>query len=402
MVGDAVCVVFFACTVFFCKHQHTYDYSLCGGHMLQLEVFDKIKNLDDKVKEGIWEWCCVELIWPTIKNLEGVTHEDWVSLSRERLQTSFAKHHQRCVRSGINIAYNDMRNAFLNKKSNYSTTLGRCNQYEIKPEVLQMLIEHFVAKTTEEIVASIEKKYCNTQLGKTLAAYSASKNNPKGRRYLRGGINLQNCSSKIRRELTAGAYEYDVESCHISLLQNYALRIGIDSPILDSMIWGKRELRQRIANECEISLADAKTLIQALTYGAQMTPTKNCHKVLGAIIKDVEKQQKFVELIRPYKNILNECIERLLTEFQDPDMNWVRKNCKSESKATQIFRFLECKEWNVLMMIAQSVNHQIWVLQHDGLTSPACINTEIIEQDIQERLGLHLMIDAKEVADAKS
>ena len=365
--------------------------------MIDIEVFKKTTLLQSELRGEIWDWCIEQLVWPAIKNLEGVTHEDWIPLDSTALAKSFASLRNRCHRAGVPLSYTDFVKDILERKSNHSNILKIRARYEIKPSVLKELMSYWGVDTVSDLRKEIEKRWVNTNLGRSISDYVPSPGNPRGRRYLKGGINLQNCSSEVRRQMTKGGFEYDVESCHIALLQNYALRIGIESPLLDSMIWGKRILRQRIANECQISIDDAKTLMQALTYGAQMTLSTSPFKALGKIIPQKEKQLKFLEIIEPYNEILQKVIDALLEKLDDPDMNWVRQKFEGESKKTRIFRFLETKEWQVLCVIAQSVDQQILVLQHDGLTSPFNVDTDVIIEDIQNRLGLHLMIDSKEV-----
>jgi len=345
-------------------------------------------------EQDVIDFIMMELVWPTIKVMEtdDIDNEDWKEISSTRLLSKWSPLYCFFKRKGITLTYTQVVDEVLDKRTNHSSILNKCRKYSIKPTILQQLYVDFNVSTVEEVLYNVEKKYVSTETS-SLSNYHTTDKSPHGRLYTTG-LTLQNCSSKLRKEILRGQFEYDIESAHIALLQNYASQCGYNSPVLDELIWRKKDLRKMWAEECNVSEDAIKKLTIAMTYGAQ-NRVGDKMTAIGSYLPKKECQERFIELFAPYKKVLDEAKTVVLTSLSDDaDMKLVNEMDGSDS--SKLSHFLQMKEVKVLFIMIECVI-KFSVLQHDGLTSTAEKDAEEIMDTIQERLKLHLLISAKKL-----
>jgi len=93
-------------------------------------------------------------------------------------------------------------------------------------------------------------------------------------RYTAKGAVLQGYHKSVRCAALGGYYEYDIEAAHQNILIQLLDKQGNNFPELDVLreyVANKKVVRVRLSEELDTSVAVVKEIINALTYGAQLS-----------------------------------------------------------------------------------------------------------------------------------
>jgi hypothetical protein len=112
---------------------------------------------------------------------------------------------------------------------------------------------------------------------------------------------MQRVPRRVRNAALAGCWDYDISNCHFSILQQYASKQGLGSPVTDRYLRGKREIRAQLALATGASETQIKTCLLALVYGASLNPNpdfSDIGKALGRGVAQLFCKDPFVMALR--------------------------------------------------------------------------------------------------------
>lgn len=364
----------------------------------------KIARQINKEAQAV-EYVLTELVWKVIKSYNEES-DDWISIHSkkfaDRLQHYFGNNSRLKEKCGFKVSYAQFVDDFLVKKMYHHAASGTCTKYVVKDEIIQLLEEEFKLQFDEpevDISDCIERMYINTNTDK-LSAYKTAKD-PKGRLFT-DGITLQNCSSELRESMLSGQIDYDIDSCHPTFLKHFSSQFGYSNPFLDELVNKKKEIRERLAKECEADEVTIKKVMIALMYGAKLQ--RGSYNSISQI-GDLEKQQKFIDAFQPYKLAMDCAVDVILKFTKGSSIKECTKLAKEDKKhvkndASTISYYFQRHEREILNnMIAATGKFS--VLQHDGLTSTVEIDTVILEKNIYKKTGIPVKISKEKLGENK-
>ena len=109
-------------------------------------------------------------------------------------------------------------------------------------------------------------------------------------RYTAQNAVLQGYHRSVRYAALRGCYEYDLEAAHQNILVQLLDRKQINFPELDVVreyVANKQGIREQLATDLNTSIDAVKEILQALTYGAQLTSNKR-QKIYESCEGDLE------------------------------------------------------------------------------------------------------------------
>ena len=214
-------------------------------------------------------------------------------------------------------------------------------------------------------------------------------------RYTAKNATLQGFHKSVRYAALKGCYEYDLNAAHQNILIQLLEREGVDFPELEVVrdyVKNKQKIRIELAKSLDASIEIIKEIIQALTYGAQLTLNKK-----QSIYEICEGDEKLVERV-----IKNPWLEQLAKTFLIAHKYLVGnkkivKNAvgiKSEplsKKAEAMAHILQGCERQVLdALIKHSKPKDIALLVHDCIVYYTPKNTHDLSMIVLEVTGFKL------------
>ena len=82
------------------------------------------------------------------------------------------------------------------------------------------------------------------------------------------GINLQSVNRHVRYAALDGMWDYDIENCHYSILQQMARSAGFHCSIIDDYLNRKAIIRNELAVNLGLTVGQVKQVLLAIVYGA--------------------------------------------------------------------------------------------------------------------------------------
>ena len=247
----------------------------------------------------------------------------------------------------------------------------------VKSRILE--INKLLATTREENSSTIPIFYDEVRTGR----YTA-----------KNGV-IQGYHKSVRYAALKGCYEYDLEAAHQNILVQLLDSKKIDFPeleVLREYIKDKKNIRQQLAKELTTSVDIVKQIIQALTYGAQLSRSKK-----RALYDICEGNMELVE-----RAIINPWLEKLAKTFLIAHKHLIGdkkilKNAvgiKSEllsGKAQLMAHMLQGYERLVLdVLIEHSKPEDVALLVHDCIVYYTPKNTTDLSRIIYEETGFNL------------
>jgi len=214
-------------------------------------------------------------------------------------------------------------------------------------------------------------------------------------RYTAKNATLQGFHKSVRYAALKGCYEYDLNAAHQNILIQLLEREGVDFPELEVVrdyVKNKQKIRIELAKSLDAPIEIIKEIIQALTYGAQLTLNKK-----QSIYEICEGDEKLVERV-----IKNPWLEQLAKTFLIAHKYLVGnkkiiKNAvgiKSQplsKKAEAMAHILQGCERQVLdALIKHSKPKDIALLVHDCIVYYTPKNTHDLSMIVLEVTGFKL------------
>ena len=213
-------------------------------------------------------------------------------------------------------------------------------------------------------------------------------------RYHSNGSILQGYHKSVRYAALKGCYEYDLEAAHQNILVQLLDRIGASFKELDVVreyISNKAEIRIRLAQELNTTVAIVKVIIQELTYGAKLYNHSS-----GAIFKTCDGEYQLIERI-----IKNPWLIKLAASFSIAHkhlvgddkqvINAVGIQVESKKKAKDMAHILQGYERQILdSLITHCNTKDIAILLHDCVVFYKEQSPEKLSLIVREETGFNL------------
>lgn len=248
-----------------------------------------------------------------------------------------------------------------------------------------------------------------------------------GRLYGENAHGLQGAPREIRRTALRGCWSADISNCHWALLRQMAP--DDDLPAVDAYLSSKTETRHAIAREAAVSVADVKTCIIALIYGASLVakvpawePTgkdadgnvtgKSC---IGAIVETVglEAAERLCSspAMRSLADDVRTARKIILAKYQDASRARVGRSCLIndmgkqfdgnvsdwQAEASQLAFILQGAEASMLRAVMDHEGGNLLVPVHDGYIFAHEPDVSELESVIKEATGYTVTLDSEQL-----
>ena len=219
-------------------------------------------------------------------------------------------------------------------------------------------------------------------------------------RYTAQNAVLQGYHRSVRYAALRGCYEYDLEAAHQNILVQLLDREQINFPELDVVrdyINNKVQIRQQLATDLMTSIDTVKQILQALTYGAQLSRNKT-----QSIYKTCEGDIELVERV-----ISNSWLIKLANTFKIAHKHLVGdakviKNAvgierEIKEKAKAMAHILQGYERLILdVLIANSEPNDVALLVHDCIVYYTPKSPAELTRIVKENTGFDLEFSEKQ------
>ena len=215
-----------------------------------------------------------------------------------------------------------------------------------------------------------------------------------GRWYAQGNsISLQNLPREIRNVAFKGNYLIDIDCCHWSLLNQLAIRLGKDLPIIKLMLRNKSSFRGPIAIETGATVPSIKEGLISLLFGASLEGTRSSLASLfdADQLSRFRDDQKVLNLSLEIQSIRNSVIKfyRGKTKKRGWLVNDVGKGlplCSITGRQSLAF-ILQGAESQILSSIGSRWGRNMRLLLHDGFVSREDLDCDELSDHVYRETG---------------
>lgn len=275
-----------------------------------------------------------------------------------------------------------IRNILLGIEDNYPTTLS--------PSVLQVGGKVDVDSVQHLFDEQVVNEYCKREFGLQLRTLEFTYTDKSHRLW----NPIQSVKKIYKKPLLANhglIYQYDIETCAPTLIHQYSIKCGNDlyTPALLDYINNKHSIRERIANELEVSTDIVKVIINALFCGARIGNSREfaISQLLNndkARITWLKEDQYIIDLKQDIK---------VCWSYIEPHTTIRYKNNKklpmsSRQKWNVYFQLERCILDSISKYLQQTNNK--YFLEHDGFSTTDMVNTNTLQEYIHMDTGYML------------
>jgi hypothetical protein len=221
-----------------------------------------------------------------------------------------------------------------------------------------------------------------------------------GRLYA-SGLNLQTCPKELKQAALAGHWDYDISSCHFSIIHQMAERFGYVCSAIRHYVENKRTIRQMIADELGITVSQAKNVLTMTAYGASASV-----RLDDAIPQEIGVDKARLLYKNSFYKDLREDLRRAVTvvlknqnskryvnafdkAFPESDLK------KKESVIAHLVQGVEAK---ALRAAIRACKGTVVLLQHDGFTTTERVSVPAIESAVFSETGYVLKFEETQLA----
>lgn len=220
-----------------------------------------------------------------------------------------------------------------------------------------------------------------------------------GRLYAEGP-NLQNCPKEIRNAALEGYWDYDINCCHFSILEQMANKLDFDCPVIRSYVTDKEAIRKQIAEGVGISIPHTKLVLTATIYGARkgLLLTNAIPKAIG-----IKAAQRLYEhpLFKAIADEINRAKKVIIEKYPHPNgryINAFKMSIPTKAKNASILSHLmEGVEASALRSAIKFCKDEIILLQHDGFVLKNSIDLIGLEKAVAQDTGYQFNYECKEI-----
>ena len=212
------------------------------------------------------------------------------------------------------------------------------------------------------------------------------------------GINLQNAPKIIRRAALSGNYNYDIQNCHFSILNQKATGYGLYLGTIEHYLKNKKEVRNSISKDMGLRIKVIKEVLIAMLYGSPLGKYGNSisNKVGVDKIDEIMADDFFTGMNQDIKLARNTIIDKSSIS-RGRLSNAMGKNIvvSNTTKTQQLAHLLQGVEALVLKTMVTQYNENILLLLHDGFISNEKLDIKYMEENIKSETGYNLVLESE-------
>lgn len=205
----------------------------------------------------------------------------------------------------------------------------------------------------------------------------------------------------MRQAALHGLYDYDIENCHYSILDQMAGKHGHTCTSIRHYLDNRKSVRDTLAKEFSIKPKQVKVALLALVYGAAFSekPSSALPKILGSVETAIAfyNHPLFGALgddIRAARHaILKGPHSQKVFRGNITNMRGLQMAVKGHADRQLLAHLLQGVESMALEAAHNLYASDIVLLQHDGFTAKSSqLDTKAIEEAIFQATSYHLAI----------
>jgi len=212
---------------------------------------------------------------------------------------------------------------------------------------------------------------------------------------------LQNYKRADKRALLAEdgyLYSYDIQCCAPTLIMQYAQQLGMDEyPFtIKQYIANRKQIRNEIAQQAEISEQQVKRIINGLFQGAHVSNYSKSlvYKELDGDVAKIEylKQNEFIKGLQGEIKTCWEYIRPTLSKRTTETKTGTRLLPITGKQKTALYRDLERVVLNSIRDYLNQTDNQFFT-EHDGWTSKQVVDLNALVLHIKSTTGYQIEIE---------
>ena len=233
------------------------------------------------------------------------------------------------------------------------------------------------------------------------------------------GMSLQRCSKEVCAIALPGYFECDAENCHFRLIQQMAMRLGMNTPFIQEYLDNKAGWRNNIATHCNIDcvtgelydelIRAVKSCLLALAYGAVLSPFQEtsiasefgCFEVAKRFCNHTDVRKLHAEVKKASLLIVRDA--RLSANGNGSIRNEAGFSQKSKSmtNSSLLAFLLQGAESHLMQAAMPIVEQEIAVWKYDGFLVENCVSDAIcsrITEVVQSETGYLMEFSSSELS----
>lgn len=215
--------------------------------------------------------------------------------------------------------------------------------------------------------------------------------------------NFQNTYRVIRKACMAGLWDYDIENCHYSILEQVARNFGYECREIRRYLENKSRVRADLAERFGMTIDQAKQALIALVYGAhrsfRVDEEGEPVDAIGRIVGDIHRTRLLFDhpTFRGLEQDISGARDAILNGWPVTrqtirnDMG-LTMSVKEADKRQLLAHILQGIEAKALEAMHQLYPTDIVLLQHDGFTASRPLDIDALERAVLERTGYRLEV----------
>lgn len=218
-----------------------------------------------------------------------------------------------------------------------------------------------------------------------------------GRMYA-NDANLQTSQRQVRYAALHGLWDYDIENCHFSILQQMARKAGYECDTITYYLDNKPKVRRELADAFGVTANQVKKVLLMLVYGASLSedPDAAIPEELGSVdIANAVYAHPFFNALAKDIAAARAVILKKTKVFRGGINNMAGKIMKVKRKKERhlLAHLLQGVESVALNAAHDLYASKIVLLQHDGFTATTPdLDIEAIEKAIYDKTKYHLKV----------
>jgi len=210
------------------------------------------------------------------------------------------------------------------------------------------------------------------------------------------GLNLQNAPRVVKSFALAGHWEYDIQNCHYSVIDQMVEPLGYQCKAIRNYLARKTQFRESIASQVDMPVSKAKQCLLAMMYGARITLSKGCAipKEIGPEkAKTLYEMPEFSDLAAEIKKCSRLIVNHATKNGQSLPKNAFGKTLQGKTTVSQILSHqINGVERCALEAAISVCMDDVVLLQHDALVSRKRLDFKVIEEEIFRKTGYRFSI----------
>ena len=218
-------------------------------------------------------------------------------------------------------------------------------------------------------------------------------------------VNLQTSQRQVRFAALHGLWDYDIENCHYSILQQMAQKAGHECDSITYYLENKSKVRRELAEEFGVTVTQIKKVLLALVYGASLSEDPNAAipDALGSVdIAEAVYAHPFFNSLAKDIAAARSTILKKVKVFRGGIKNKRGLVMKVKKKKARhlLAHLLQGVEAEALNAAHDLYADKIHLIQHDGFTATTPdLNIAAIEKAIFDATKYRLTVALDERID---